>query len=107
LAAIGHDAVHVLNAGLADLPDREIFSYAAQEQRVLVTFDLDFGEIVGLAGDTSCGVILLRLRLTRQPYLRERLRVAIAQAREPLEARAIVLVEDARIRIRHMPLDRE
>jgi hypothetical protein len=68
---------------------------------------LDFGEIVGLAGDTSCGAILLRLRLTRQPYLRERLRVAIAQAREPLEARAIVLVEDARIRIRHMPLDRE
>jgi predicted nuclease of predicted toxin-antitoxin system len=97
----------VLNAGLADLRDRQIFAYAAQEQRVLVTFDLDFGEIVGLAGDTSCGAILLRLRLTRQPYLRERLRVAIAQAREPLEARAIVLVEDARIRIRHMPLDRE
>jgi predicted nuclease of predicted toxin-antitoxin system len=88
LRSEGHDAVHVLSAGLADLPDREIFAYAAQEQRVLVTFDLDFGEIVGLAGETGSGVILLRLRLTRQPYLRERVRVAIARRHKSLFKRA-------------------
>jgi predicted nuclease of predicted toxin-antitoxin system len=103
LRSEGHDAVHVGAAGYADLPDREIFARAAGDSRIVVTFDLDFGEIVGLAGDAGCGVILLRLRLARQPYLQERLRIAIAEAGESLEAGAIVVVEDARIRVRQMP----
>jgi predicted nuclease of predicted toxin-antitoxin system len=103
LRAEGHDAVHVLDAGLADLPDREIFARAAAEGRIVVTLDLDFGEILGMAQGAGSGVILLRLRMARQPYLRERLRVAIAQAAAALEAGAIVLVEDTRIRVRRMP----
>jgi len=68
-----------------------------------VTFDLDFGEIAGLAGATSSGVVLLRLTLARKDYLRERLRAAIAEAPEALEAGATVVVEDTRVRIRRMP----
>jgi predicted nuclease of predicted toxin-antitoxin system len=106
LKSIGHDAVHVLASGLAELSDRELFVLAAEQQRILVTFDLDFGEIAGFAGEIGCGVILLRLRLASQSYLRGRLVVAVAQAQESLEAGAFVLVEDTRIRIRRMPLDR-
>ena len=51
----------------------------------------------------SSGVLLLRLRLARKDYLRERLRAAIAEAPEALEAGATVVVEDTRIRIRRMP----
>ncbi len=102
LRSEGHDAVHVRELGIASLPDREIFVRAAEEARIVVTFDLDFGEIVGLARATGAGVLLLRLRLARQPFLRERLRVAISEAAEALQAGAIVLVEDARIRIRQM-----
>jgi hypothetical protein len=36
--------------------------------------------------------------------LRERFRTAIAEAAEALQAGAIVVVEDTRIRIRRMPL---
>jgi predicted nuclease of predicted toxin-antitoxin system len=68
-----------------------------------VTFDLDFGEIVGLAAAASSGVVLLRLRLARQQHFRRRLHAAIAQAAEALHAGAIVVVEDTRIRIRRMP----
>jgi predicted nuclease of predicted toxin-antitoxin system len=103
LRSEGHDAVHARDAGYADLPDREIFARAAEDRRIVITFDLDFGEIVGLVGNSSCGVILLRLRLTGQRYLRERLRVAIAEAGQSLVTGAIVLVEDARIRVRQMP----
>jgi hypothetical protein len=48
-------------------------------------------------------VVLLRLRLARQQYLRERLRTAIAEAAEALQAGATVIVEDTRMRIRRMP----
>ena len=99
----GHDAVHLRDLGHAHLPDREIFAHAAGEGRIVVTFDLDFGEIFGLAREAGAGVVLLRLRLARQSDIRERLRVAIAEAGEALQAGAIVLVEDARIRIRQIP----
>jgi predicted nuclease of predicted toxin-antitoxin system len=68
-----------------------------------VTYDLDFGETVALRGVSGAGVALLRLRLVRQSRLRERLEVAIAEAAEALQAGAIVVVEDAGIRIRRMP----
>jgi predicted nuclease of predicted toxin-antitoxin system len=45
-----YDAVHICEIGLADPPDREVFARAAADRRTIVTLDLDFGEIVGLAG---------------------------------------------------------
>src|SRR5262249_30084299 len=53
LRSEGLDAVHIREIGLAHLPDREVFARAAEEGRVVVTFDLDFGEIAGLAGATG------------------------------------------------------
>jgi predicted nuclease of predicted toxin-antitoxin system len=103
LQSEGHDAVHVRDLGFAHLPDHDVFTRAAKDGRIVVTFDLDFGEIVGLAGAAGSGVVLLRLRLARQNHLRGRLRAAIAEAGAALESGAIVLVEDARIRIRRMP----
>jgi predicted nuclease of predicted toxin-antitoxin system len=102
LRAEGHDAVHVLDAGLGNLTDREIFERAAEHRRVVITFDLDFGEIVGANKDPGSGVILLRLKRARGSYLWDRLRVAIAEAGNAMDEGAIVLVEDARIRIRRM-----
>ena len=107
LRSEGHDALHVAEAGCGALSDPEVFAHAASEGRIVVTFDLDFGEIVGLAKVTGAGVLLLRLRVARPPVIRERLRVAIVEAAEALQAGAIVLVEDARIRIRHMPPESE
>ena len=103
LRAEGHDAIHVLHAGYGGLPDRAIFERAAADHRIVVTFDLDFGEIAGASADRRPGVILLRLRRARQSYLWERLRITIAEAGGALETGAVVLVEDARIRVRRLP----
>lgn len=103
LRAEGHDAVHVLDAGIGNLPDREIFEQAAKDQRIVVTFDLDFGEIAGSFDHPASGVVLLRLKLARQSYLWDRLQIAIAEAGGAMEEGAVVLVEDARIRVRRMP----
>ena len=45
LRAAAHDAVHLREQGPIRLPDPDIVAKAAQEQRVVLTFDLDFGDI--------------------------------------------------------------
>jgi predicted nuclease of predicted toxin-antitoxin system len=42
----GHDATHLRDEGLQTLPDDAIFAKADREHRTVLTFDLDFGEIV-------------------------------------------------------------
>jgi len=72
LRSAGHDAVHVRELGLSDAPDREIFERAAANSRIVVTFDLDFGEIAGLARGAAVGAVLLRLRLPSRQHLQQR-----------------------------------
>ena len=103
VAAEGHDASTFAKSVSPIWPITAFFARAAEDRRIVVTFDLDFGEIVALRGVAGAGVALLRLRLVRQSRLRERLRVAIAEASGALQAGAIVVVEDTRIRIRRMP----
>jgi predicted nuclease of predicted toxin-antitoxin system len=45
LRALGHDVLTVHDQGLAGHPDADIARAVQQEQRVLVTFDLDFADI--------------------------------------------------------------
>ncbi len=102
LRAEGHDAVHLRDLSLGHLPDHDVFAYANADQRIVVTFDLDFGEIVSLGAGT--GVVLLRLRSVRTQHVQRRVSVALAEAAAALHAGAVVLVEDTRIRVRTWPI---
>lgn len=99
----GHDAVHVIEEGFGTSSDHEILMRAAAERRIVISFDLDFGDILAAAHHSGAGVLLLRLRSARQAHIRQRVQIAIAQAGNAMEEGAIVLVEDARIRVRRMP----
>jgi predicted nuclease of predicted toxin-antitoxin system len=102
----GHDAKHLRDEGLHRIPNGEIFVKAISENRVIVTFDLDFGEIVALSQGEKAIVILLRLHNTRTPHLIKRLATVLADATEALEQGAVVVVEESRHRIRYLPLGR-
>jgi predicted nuclease of predicted toxin-antitoxin system len=100
LRSEGHDAVHLRDLQMNTLPDRDVFARAAADDRVVITFDLDFGDLAGAVAGAGPGVVLLRLRSPRQAHLRERVRVALALTENALASGAVVLVEDARIRVR-------
>ena len=104
LRSSGHDATHLRDEGLQKLPNGEIFQKAIQEQRIVLTFDLDFGEIVAGSGGGSVSVILFRLRNTRADFLIQRLKSVLAQSTAELVEGAVVLVEDGRHRVRRMPI---
>jgi predicted nuclease of predicted toxin-antitoxin system len=101
LRASGHDAVHLLDRGQGKLADVDVFALAVRESRILLTFDLDFGEIMAFGGGPTTGVILFRLHDARAQPVQERLAVCLAEASTALQADAIVVVEESRLRIRH------
>ncbi len=102
----GHDAKHLREEGLHRMPNGEIFVKAISENRVIVTFDLDFGEIVAFSQGQKASIILFRLHNTRTSHLIKRLTTVFADATDALEQGAVVVVEESRHRIRHLPLGR-
>jgi|SRR3972149_2184048 len=61
-------------------PDSQVLALSQAEQRVLVTFDKDFGEIAFRQGaNASCGVVLLRPRLRSPEFLARFLVAVLAQ----------------------------
>ena len=102
----GHDARHLREEELQRLPDDQIFRKAVAENRVVLTLDLDFGEIVAFSGRQNVSVVLFRLQNTRAPHVIDRLSVVLQEALSALEQGAVVVVEESRFRIRRLPIGR-
>jgi predicted nuclease of predicted toxin-antitoxin system len=100
----GHDACHLREEGLHRAPDIEIFTKAAAEQRVVLTFDLDFGEIAALSQGRKASVVLFRLHNPRTAHVIERLSAALSDCSAALERGAVVIVEESRHRIHLLPV---
>jgi len=54
--------------------DPDVLAWAAREQRILLTFDKDFGELAQRSAlPTTCGVVLLRLPMPKPVDVGQRL----------------------------------
>jgi predicted nuclease of predicted toxin-antitoxin system len=62
LEALGYSCRSLRRDGPRGLTDAEIIVLAKGEERVILTQDLDFGEIYYLAGEGKIGILVLRLR---------------------------------------------
>ena len=100
----GHDAVHVRERGLQRAADRDLILLALGEQRVLLTFDLDFGEILALAVADRPSVVIFRLTNETADSVNRRLEIVLSEQSGALDAGALILVEDARYRVRRLPI---
>jgi predicted nuclease of predicted toxin-antitoxin system len=100
----GHDTKHLREEGLHRMPNGEIFAKAIHENRIIITFDLDFGEIVALSKGKKASVVLFRLHNTRTYHLIRRLSAVLKDTANALEEGAVVVVEESRHRVRYLPL---
>jgi predicted nuclease of predicted toxin-antitoxin system len=107
LRSNGHDAIHLREQGLQRLPNGEIFQKAASEDRVVLTFDLDFGEILAGSGGKKVSVILFRLQNARSGNVVGHLQKVLQQYSVALEAGAIIVVQEGRHRVRLLPIGKE
>ena len=104
LREAGYDVVHLYDQGLQCLQDGEVFAKAVREARIVLTFDLDFGEIVALSRGESTSVVLFRLNNTTSSFVNRRLHAVLTEAVDALRDGAVVVVEDSRHRVRRLPI---
>ena len=105
LAQAGYDAIHVRDYGLHSALDEEIFIRAAEEDRILISADTDFANILALRKEKRPSVILFRRQTQRRPEEQVSLLLLNLPAlREDLDTGAIVVFDQDRIGVRSLPV---
>jgi predicted nuclease of predicted toxin-antitoxin system len=61
----GYDILHITDVGLASIPDQEVIEFSIEEDRVIITFDSDFGELIFKLDYKPKGVIYFRWKSFR------------------------------------------
>ena len=101
----GYDAIHVRDMDMQTCSDEEIFEFAQKEGRIIVSADTDFGTIIALRNERFPSVIIFRRTKNRRPIEQVALLISnLDQIVDSLKKGSIVIIEDARIRIRNLPI---
>ena len=99
LRSTGHEVVEVVVRDCR-MPDTAILRWAVEEERIIVTTDRDFEEMIYRREAEHCGVV----RLQNLPRAR-RLRLiehVLGEFADALAERAIVIAEERRVRVRRL-----
>jgi predicted nuclease of predicted toxin-antitoxin system len=103
LRSRGHDVAWV-RSDAPDSSDRQVLDRAVAEDRLLITFDKDFGELALRAGlPASSGVVRFRIRLTSPSQVAQRA-VAVLESRTNWAGHFAVVLDD-RVRMTLLPSD--
>ncbi|MBI2145421.1 DUF5615 family PIN-like protein [Candidatus Woesearchaeota archaeon] len=96
LAATGHDVIFAGDA-MPSASDEEVLAKAEKEDRILISDDKDFGELVVRLRKPSTGVILLRMASVDA---KTRTGVVAEIVKERDIVGKLVIVKEGRVRIR-------
>ena len=104
LRAIGHDAVHAHEIGLARATDTELLDVARREERVLITADLDYPRLLALHQASRPGIILFRGSAFSDTEMLGLLDRVLTHTPALDLAGSIIVVDRRRIRRRVLPI---
>jgi len=103
LRNLGHDAVHLNDEKLFKLPDNLILEKAIEENRIIVTTDMDFGQLLALNKHLLASIIQFRTSSFTSSDIRNNLELFFERFSNESDEKFIVTFEDTRIRYRKLP----
>jgi predicted nuclease of predicted toxin-antitoxin system len=101
LRSLGHDVFTAYEAGLSMADDIELLKKAQNQNRILVTRDRDFGELIFAEG-LKTGVIYLRILPSTRNSVHEQLKRILTTYSEDELMKAFVVVGAGQYRIRRL-----
>jgi predicted nuclease of predicted toxin-antitoxin system len=104
LTANGWPSVHWLTVGDPKATDREVMDWARSNGYVVFTHDLDFGTMLALTHAAGPSVIQVRGQNVLPDHMSLIVTAALRQHESELAAGALVVVEEAKLRVRVLPL---
>jgi len=104
LAAHGWPSVHWSTIGDSRAVDREIMDWARSNNHVVFTHDLDFGTMLALTHATGPSLIQVRGQNVLPDHMTTIVVAALEQHESDLASGALVVVDEARSRIRILPI---
>lgn len=100
LAGAGYDAVTVMQQGLSGSSDYNLAVICQDEGRVMLTLDMDFGDIRSYPPDEYVGIIVLRLLRQDKPHVLAVVkRLMPLMKTEPLTGH-LWMVDEDKVRVR-------
>ncbi len=106
LQSVGYRAIHLEQEGLGRLSDSQILAKAYAEGYVVLTHDLDFGDLMAASGASAPSVVIFRLRNMRPDSVNRNLRQVVERFHEELERGAVITVTEGQIRVRELPIEK-
>lgn len=102
LSDLEHDVVSASQIGLSQADDEELLRVAQEQQRIFVTRDRDFGNLVFVKG-LGAGVLYLRILPSTQNAVHDELKRVLSTYTEIELSKAFVVIEPDGHRIRRLP----
>jgi predicted nuclease of predicted toxin-antitoxin system len=97
----GHDVIHTRTQGLTGLPDDRIMEIANRDGLIIITRDLDFGNLLDYPINTHQGIIVLRLPDTyTAKQINKVLEAFLSDVSIAEIEKALVVIDPSRYRIR-------
>jgi predicted nuclease of predicted toxin-antitoxin system len=101
----GHDAVHLNDESLYQLPDNLILEKAIVENRIILTADMDFGHILAFTKTTAVSVIQFRISDLSIENIVPKLLIVFENYQEELQAfSTIITIQEHKIRFKTLPI---
>lgn len=100
LSSLGHDVKTTAEEGLLSRPDTDVAAAAKNEGRLLLTLDLEFGDLRKYPPGTHPGVILFRPRTYGPLAVNRFVEEFIRNSKLELFAGSVVVVDPDRVRVR-------
>ena len=104
LRGLGHEVVPVARVGLSQAADEELLSVAGEQERIFVTRDRDFGNLVFVKGILA-GVLYLRMLPRTQGAVHSELERVLKSHSEQELRKMFVVIEPGRHRSRRLLAD--